>query len=301
MAKAALCRRVVAAVVAVVAAGSVLGVAGSAAATSYPLDPSYDLAYPAGAMGPACTNHPMRDRCENIMIRALNRGRAALHAPAYALPSRFHSLTGADQLLLLANLDRKLYGRAKVAGLNPTLNASAQRGAERGGDPAWVPVGGRTLLSGGSNWAGGTPSPLQAYFLWMYDDSGSGWEHRHNVLMRIGDKDNVLIMGVGTSVGDWTSLLETFAPGTLFQCVPTVLGLSVPSGTDPGTSRLRIIGFGFQHVREVTFGGVPASFVRNSLFALSVVPPPHAPGQVHVLVRTAGGTSRATAAALYTY
>jgi hypothetical protein len=203
---------------------------------------------------------------------------------------------------VLANLDRRLYGRATIAGLNPTLNASAQRGADSSTDPAWVAVGGRTLLSGGSNWAGGTPSPLLAYFLWMYDDSSAGWLHRHNVLMRIGDRDNVLLMGAASSgTGDWTSLFETFAPGTLFQCVPTVLALSVRSGTDPGTGTLRIFGFGFQHVRQVTFDGVAATFVRNSLFSITVAPPPHAPGPVHVRVRTTGGTSTAGAAAVYVY
>jgi hypothetical protein len=301
VARAALFRRVMPAIIAAVAAVAVVGLPDAAVAASYPSDPPYDLSFPDGAMGPACTNHPMGDTCENIMIRALNRGRAALNAPAYRLPSRFHSLTGPDQLLLLANLDRKLYGRARVMGLNPTLNASALRGAQAGVDPAWVSVGGHTLLSGGSNWAGGTASPLMAYFLWMYDDSASGWQHRHNILMRIGARDNVLIMGVGASGSDWTALLETFAPDTLFQCVPTVLGLSSTSGTDPNSSTLRIIGFGFQHVRKVTFGGVPAAFVRNSLFVLTATPPPHAPGQVHVLVYTAGGTSRATAAALYSY
>jgi hypothetical protein len=300
---AALCRRAVAAMIALVTAGSVLGVAGpAAAAASYPLDPAYDVSFPDAAMGPACTYHPMRDKCENIMIRALDRGRAALGAPAYTLPSRFHSLGGRDQLLVLANRDRRLYRRATVAGLNPTLNASAQRGALASEDPAWVSVGGHMLLSGGSNWAGGTPSPLLAYFLWMYDDSGSGWQHRHNVLMRVGDRDNVLLMGAGASgSGDWTSLFETFAPGTLFQCVPTVLGLSVRSGTDSGKGTLRIFGFGFQHVRQVTFDGVAATFVRNSLFTITAAPPPHAPGPVHVQVRTTGGTSRASAAALYVY
>ena len=276
----------------------------ASARTTYPLDPAHDVAIPARAYVPACTNRPTGTRCENIFIRGLNRGRAVLNAPAYALPERFHSLTGADQLLVLANLDRKLYGRASIIGRNPTLNTSARRGAASGSDPAFVSVGGQTLTHGGSNWAGGTPSPLFAYFLWMYHDTGAGWMHRHNVLLQSGD--DVLIMGVGSGTdaygsAAWTTLLESFQPGTLIECVPTVLLLSVRSGTDPGSASIGVLGYGFLHVRQVTFGGVPASFKRVSALLLRVVPPKHAPGTVRVQVTTTGGTSRKTAATVYTY
>jgi hypothetical protein len=285
--------------------GAVLGMSAPAsAATAYPLDPSRELPVPAGAYGIDCTDRPMGNVCENVFIRALNRGRALVNAPAYVLPERFHSLTGPEQLLVLVNLDRKLYGRTQAIGLNSTLNSSAQRGAVSDADPSFVPVGGQSVSYGGSNWAGNVKSPLFAYLIWMYQDAIESWQHRHNVLMRIGD--TVLIVGVGSGVDGsgmpaWTALLESFLPSTLIECVPTVLLLSARSGTDAGVPTIRIFGLGFVHVRRVTFGGVRATFERVSGILLRAVPPPNALGTVHVRVVTAGGTSHPTAAALYTY
>jgi hypothetical protein len=276
------------------------------ARTTYPLDPPVDVPLTSQAWGPACTAHPLRRTCERIMIHALNHARSVIGQPAYELPDHFGALRAREQLLVLANLDRKLYHRAPIAGLNPTLNASAERGADAGGDPAFVPVGGRTLARGAANWAGGLRSPLAAYFLWMYDDASEAWQHRHTVLMRKGDAHNVLIMGAGSSpdgggMPSWTLLLESFAPNTLIQCVPTVVSLLVRPATAGRGPLVQLFGFGFLHVRRVTFDGVPASFDRTSLFTITAVPPPHAAGRVHVRVVTRGGTSSATGAAVYTY
>ena len=278
----------------------------ASARTTYSLDPSADIPLTSRSWGPACTDHPMRRTCERIMIRALNHARSVLGQPAYNLPDRFRALRAREQLLVLTNLDRKLYQLAPIAGLNSELNASAQRGAGAGDDPALVPVAGQPLLRGAANWAGGLRSPLAAYFLWMYDDSSEGWQHRHTVLMRKGDEQNVLLMGAGFSPDgggmlSWTLLLESFAPNTLIQCVPTVFSLFVRSATAAQGPVVRLLGFGFLHVRKVTFDGIPATFDRTSLFTITAVPPPHAPGAVHVQVVTAGGTSGATGAAVYTY
>jgi hypothetical protein len=247
----------------------------------------------------------MRRTCERIMIRALNHARAVMGQPAYNLPARFRALRSREQLVVLTNLDRKLYRLAAIAGLNAALNATAQRGATAGGDPQFVAVGGRQLARGGSNWAGGLRSPLAAYFMWMYDDADYGWQHRHNLLMPSGGRGYVVIMGVGSdddASPDWTTLLESFAPpDTLIQCVPALFALSARTATDANGSPVRLFGLGFLHVRKVTFGGVPATFTRTSLFTISAVPPAHAPGLVHVRVTTGGGTSRASAATAFTY
>jgi hypothetical protein len=287
--------------------GATLAVARPAAAQAgYSLDPARNIPLTSRAFGWACTHHPLRHTCERIVVRALNHARSVLDQPSYNLPARFGALRPREQLLLLANLDRKLYHHSSISGLNPTLDASAQRGATDGGDPAFMPIGGRGLLRGGSNWAGGFHSPLAAYYMWMYDDAGSSWMHRHNVLMPVGDRDNILILGVGTSPAterspDWTMIFEAFGPGTPITYVPTVFALSARSAASTRTNVIRLLGFGFLHVRQVTFGGVPATFTRTSLFTISAVPPPHVPGRVHVRVVTTGGTSRATAATLYTY
>ena len=282
---------------------AVAGPPPASARTTYPADPARNIALPSGAWGPACTNHPMRRKCERIMIRGLNHARAVMGQPAYKLPARFGALRAREQMLVLANLDRKLYRRGAIAGLNPALNATAERGADAGTDPGFVPVAGQQLVHGSANWAGGLRSPLGAYFVWMYDDAGQGWTHRHTVLMRKGAADNLLIMGVGSNpdaggMPNWTMVLESFAPYTGIQLVPTVFALVTPTTTGSG---VRLSGFGFLHVRQVTFGGVAARFTRTSLFTITAVPPAHAPGRVHVQVVTLGGTSAATAASVYRY
>jgi hypothetical protein len=278
----------------------------AAAPQGYPLDPSRNVSLPRGTWGAACTHHPLRRRCERIMIRGLNRGRAVMDEPAYVLPGRFNALRPREQLLVLANQDRKLYRRGAIAGLNSTLNGAAERGAAAGTDPAFVPVDGRQLVTGGADWAGGIASPLGAYFLWMYDDASEGWAHRHTVLMSKGGRANLLIMGAGWSphgggMPSWTLIFEAFAPSVVLQTVPTLFALSARSATAARGYAIRLYGFGFLHVRQVTFGGVPASFTRASLFTIRAVPPPHDPGRVHVRVITAGGKSAVTSAAVYRY
>lgn len=282
---------------------TLVGTPTASARTSYPTDPARNIALPNGAWGSACTNHPMRRTCERIMIRGLNHARAVMGEPAYNLPARFGALRAREQVLVLANLDRRLYRRGAIAGLNPALNATAERGADAATDPDFVSVAGQQLVSGTANWAGGLRSPLGAYFLWMYDDAGQGWTHRHNVLMGKGGTDNLLILGVGFNpdaggMPNWTTVLESFAPYTGIQLVPTVSALGVPTTS---ASSVRLFGFGFRHVRQVTFGGVAATFTRTSLFSITAVPPAHAPGRVHVQVVTLGGTSSPTAASVYKY
>lgn len=299
-------RLVLLSVIAVAVGALVAGAPPASARSTYSLDPARNIALPRGAWGPVCTNHPMRRTCERIMVRALDHARSVMGEPAYRLPAAFNALCARDQLLVLANLDRKVYRRPSIAGLNSELNTAAQRGAEAGTDPAFTPVNGRPLVRGGADWAGGLRSPLAAYFLWMYDDASEGWMHRHTVLMSSGGRSNLLLMGTGWSphgggMPSWTMILESFAPSRLIQTVPTVFAVSARSARPAAGSAVRLSGFGFLHVRRVTFGGVRASFTRTSLTTISAVPPAHAPGTVQVRVVTAGGTSPATGATTYTY
>jgi len=293
------------AAITLVVSAAVIGTPLASARSTYSLDPAASIALPSGVWSPACMDHPMRRTCERRMIRGLNHARALMGEPAYNLPARFGALRGREQVVVLTNLDRKLYRRAAIAGLNPALNTSAERGADAGVDPQFVSVGGRQLAHGGANWVGGLRSPLAAYFAWMYDDADQGWQHRHNMLMPSGGSDYLLIMGVGSNDDaspDWTTVLESFAPpSTAFQCVPIVVALSARSAAIANGSAVRLFGLGFLHVRKVTFGGVPAVFTRTSFFTISALPPAHAAGLVHVRVTTGGGASRATAATAFTY
>jgi hypothetical protein len=278
----------------------------ASATTRYPLDPAHDIAAPAAAFGSACWNHPYGDTCQTTMIRALNRARAVLGEPAYALPTRFKSLHGVEQLLVLSNLDRRLYGRAAITGFNADLMASARYGAASDSDPPFVPVGGTSPSFCGSNWVGPLRSPLVAYYMWMYADAGQGWAHRHNTLMRIDAPDNRLAMGVahGTDASGrpaWTELYEAFPSKTAVPLVPTVVLLSSRSGPETGGTDIAILGFGFRRVVGVSFGTTPARFSVDSLNIIHVLTPAHSAGRVTVRVSTSAGTSSTTAAAAFLY
>jgi hypothetical protein len=317
-------RKLVAACAPVLAcAAVVVGTAATAPARAqYPLDPPNNIPLTSRAFGPDCANHPFQDPCENTLIGALNHAHAVLGEPAYALPARFKSLSGANQLLVLSNIDRGLYGRAPVTGRNSALDASAHYGATHNADPGFVNLGGRAPMVGGADWAGGMASPLVAYYLWMYVDgvyrNGWGnpschqagdrscWGHRHNVLLRAGSNSDRLLVGVGHGSNSskqpaWATLYEAFAQGTQLTYVPTVVRLSTNSGLHGGGAVVTISGYGFAHVTSVTFGATMAGFHVDSKFTIHATAPPHAKGQVYIEVRTNGGTSDRTAGAAYSY
>ncbi|HKC29932.1 MAG TPA: IPT/TIG domain-containing protein [Jatrophihabitans sp.] len=292
------------------------------ARAQYPLDPPNNIPLTSKAFGSDCTNHPFQDACENIVIIALNHAHAVFGQPAYPLPSRFRSLSGANQLLVLSNIDRGLYGRAPVTGRNGVLDASATYGATHNADPAFVKLGGHGPVVGGAVWAGGMASPLVAYYLWMFADgvyrNGWGnppcrqagesacWAHRHNILLRATTNSARLLMGAGhgrNSAGRpaWALLYEAFAEGTQLTWVPTVVGLSTYAGPHGGATVVTLSGYGFAQVTSVTFGTTKAGFHVDSKFTMHATAPPHAKGHVFVQVHTNGGTSDRTASAAYTY
>jgi hypothetical protein len=293
----------------------------ASARTQYALDPDSNIPAPATAYGPMCSEHPFSSRCERVLIRALNHARAVMGQPSYRLPTRFKALTGTDQLLVLSNQDRRLYGRAPITGFNATLNASAQRGATHGSDPAFVPLDSTPPAVGAANWSGGLPSPLLAYYNWMYADGVSNgssgnvdcrqpgdsacWGHRHATLMR-GGSHNKVVMGGGHGKGPsgmvaWTELYEAFWPSVPIDYVPSVTGLSSYSGSCLGGAEVKVTGFGFVHVTGVTVGDKPAKFTVLSPTVLWIVTPTATTGRTHVRVTTRGGESNSTAAAAYTY
>ena len=64
----------------------------------------------------SCERAPGGSACENAVVKALDHARAVMGKPKYDLPARFDSLTAAEQLLVLVNDDRHVYGRAAVRG-----------------------------------------------------------------------------------------------------------------------------------------------------------------------------------------
>jgi hypothetical protein len=171
-----------------------------AAATAIALGAANPAAnIPLGALPAACERAPVGARCENASIRALDAARAKLGLGPYLLGRGFVSLAPARQYLILANLDRVAYSLPPIAGLSGALDTVAEQGATARADPnPWpllLALHNQRMLGFASNWAGGQPNALLAYYGWMYDDgyrsgnldcpspSAAGcWGHRQDIL-----------------------------------------------------------------------------------------------------------------------
>ncbi|HVC83907.1 MAG TPA: hypothetical protein VNC12_01545 [Solirubrobacteraceae bacterium] len=152
-----------------------------------------------GSLPRNCDRAPTGVACETASVRALDAARARLGLGPYLLPADFIALAPARQWLILANLDRIAYSLRPIDGLSAVLNTIARRGAAGRQDPDPGPLlmslHGQSRIGFASNWAGGQPNALVAYYGWMYDDGyGSGnldcrtpsapgcWGHRQDIL-----------------------------------------------------------------------------------------------------------------------
>ncbi len=169
----------------------------SASASAAAPNPSANIA--VGPLPRACANAPRGPVCLNVMIAALDRARAQIGLGRYLLPSDFDTLGGAQQLLILCNLDRLAYGLPPIAGLSPVLNSVAATGVTVDADPdPSALLSGMQAFGWSANWAGGYGNALEAYYAWMYYDGWGGkqtsnldctsaaasgcWGHRQDVL-----------------------------------------------------------------------------------------------------------------------
>lgn len=86
----------------------------------------------------------------------------------------------------------------------------------------------------------------------------------------------------------------------LIPATPTLFGALPGFGPTTGGNTVLIIGFNLNGATSVTFGGVPATIVSQdgSGLLITVVAPPHAAGNVPVVVTNAAGASNP---ANYTY
>jgi hypothetical protein len=124
----------------------------------------------------------------------LDKARANVGLPAYALPADFSSLSPPRQWFILVNLDRVQYGLPPFPGLTSALNHDAlASGVWRADDPHPSHTSGVTAWWPG--WAGAFYNAPLAYEVVMWDDGlGSTnprctstdhsrcWGHRHSVL-----------------------------------------------------------------------------------------------------------------------
>jgi hypothetical protein len=140
------------------------------------------------------------DGCLADVVAAINNGRPVLEAmaPLTLDLSAFEAMTIPEQLFAIADLERTDRGLAPLAGLTTQLDDLAQTAAANDDDPilsSSTLVGGASVSSWGSNWAGGTSNALGSDYYWMYDDGiGSNnegcttssdaacWGHRDNIL-----------------------------------------------------------------------------------------------------------------------
>jgi hypothetical protein len=184
-----------AALAAVAFAVGALALASGAAAV--PMDPAANIAL--GPLPRSCERAPHGAACEHASIRALDAARAKLGLGSYLLPADFVTLVPARQWLILSNLDRISYRLKPIAGLALPLDKVAKQGALSHSDPDPGPLlsslHNQSTLGFASNWAGGQPNALVAYYGWMYDDGPGGpnidcsspgaagcWGHRHDIL-----------------------------------------------------------------------------------------------------------------------
>jgi hypothetical protein len=150
------------------------------------------------------------------------------------------SLSPAEQLFAIVDLERVARGLPPVEDLTSQLDGIAQAGADQDTDPTLgsggAPAGGGYFEGWGSNWAGGTIDPLASDFYWMYDDGyGSGnldctsptasscWGHRDNILGTFlfgGDCSgpSTLVMGAAATTSPQGGIAPSFAEILAGQC-----------------------------------------------------------------------------------
>jgi hypothetical protein len=196
-------------------------------------------------MALACDNGPQP--CQEAVLEAIDQARAAEGIGPLELPSDYNTITIAEQLLVLADLERTDRGLPGFIGLSTKLDTSAQSAAAADSDP-----NGPSGKTWGSNWAGGEASALLADYDWMYDDGPGSpnmdctnavangcWDHRRNVLGNYGPRP---AMGAAvTTVKGVTSMTELFTsgpPGQLGYTLPTAANsqLVVPGALEIGTT-----------------------------------------------------------------
>ncbi len=134
--------------------------------------------------------------CQTAIVSAMNNANRQEGGLKIVLPPNYRSLTPAQQLFVITNLNRLAFRLPPVPALSADANRYALQGAKTHTDPVVPGVlsGGQVVYGWGSNWAEDA-NVLAADFDWMYDDGiGSGnldcyathpagcWGHRDNIL-----------------------------------------------------------------------------------------------------------------------
>ena len=118
--------------------------------------------------------------CTSFVLGAINNARGIEHLRPMILPRNWYALTDAQQLFVVADLERVARGLPPYLGINAALSASAQHAAATTQDPsvaAGFTIGNddEGYPAMGGAWSGGY-SVLVADYLWMYSDGWGGSE-----------------------------------------------------------------------------------------------------------------------------
>ena len=124
---------------------------------------------------PSYVNTPA---CTDVVLHAIDHARAAEHVKKMVLPSNWQRLSVTQQLFVVIDLERVDRSLPPYLGMNAALNASARVAAQLQADP--TPAPGFAVTAWGSVWAS-LFSPLEADYIWMYDDGWGGNNATTNV------------------------------------------------------------------------------------------------------------------------
>jgi len=176
-----------------------------------PKNPSRDVSPdPNFLAARSCADGGDSAACNTMVLRAIAHARSVqekIGGMSFSLAG-YEKLTPDEQIFVTANLERTERGLTPIVVLTKSLDYYAQLGANADTDPPLNKVpftlpGGGHWISLGGNWAGGFDNALGADYGWMYDDKGSAWGHRDNILRNYGNattcapQTHELAMGAG--------------------------------------------------------------------------------------------------------
>lgn len=210
--------------------------------------------------------HDNGQTCTLYVLAAINHARGTLHEPALVLPTNWYTLSVAQQLFVMADMERVGDGYPAYLGLNVHLSAATQKAAAHGSDPsvaAGFSVGDNAdggAAMGGS-WSEGL-NVLEADYVWMYDDGWGGstaatsnivctsatslgcWAHRDELL----GSDPKFNLGVGLHCRTCEMGAAYSTHGGVSNYVDLI---EFPKGKPPAMT------FTWAHERRYFRGGVP--------------------------------------------
>jgi hypothetical protein len=137
------------------------------------------VAAPAGAAGTLPPSNPPANIAPSSSdwLSSIDAARAQEGVGSMNInESELASLPIDEQLLTVINDERIDRGLPPIDDVTSQLDGYAQAGADAGGDPSFPSTltGGAPITYGGSVWAGGLTSVLEADYYWMYADGWSG-------------------------------------------------------------------------------------------------------------------------------